>query len=71
MNNCAPKCEYAARCTREGLAEREIQRCLKRNIVGELYPLILADLKESVRRHSHLPARFAESGSSVDAAAFP
>ena len=35
---------YVARCTSQGLSTKEIQRCLKRYIVRELYPLILADL---------------------------
>jgi transposase len=38
---------YVERRTREGLSSKEIQRCLKRYIVRELYPLILADLTES------------------------
>ena len=37
---------YVARRTAEGLSTKEIQRCLKRYIVRELYPLILADLAE-------------------------
>jgi len=37
--------EYVARRTAQGLSLKEIQRCLKRYIVRELYPLILADLK--------------------------
>lgn len=39
--------EYVARRTAQGLSTKEIQRCLKRYIVRELYPLILADLRES------------------------
>jgi transposase len=38
---------YVARRTAEGKSTKEIQRCLKRYIVRELYPLILADLKEA------------------------
>ena len=38
---------YVARRTAEGLSSKEIQRCLKRYIVRELYPLILADLADS------------------------
>jgi transposase len=38
---------YVERRTREGRTPKEIQRCLKRYIVRELYPLILADLAES------------------------
>jgi len=38
---------YVARRTAEGLSTKEIQRCLKRYIVRELYPLILADLADS------------------------
>ncbi|WP_185269130.1 IS110 family RNA-guided transposase [Halopseudomonas xiamenensis] len=38
---------YVARRTQEGLSSKEIQRCLKRYIVREIYPLILADLAES------------------------
>ena len=40
---------YVARRTAEGLSTKEIQRCLKRYIVRELYPLILEDLADSVR----------------------
>jgi transposase len=39
--------EYVARRTAQGMSNKEIQRCLKRYIVRELYPLILADLRES------------------------
>ncbi len=39
---------YVARRTAEGKSLKEIHRCLKRYIVRELYPLILADLKDSV-----------------------
>ena len=39
--------DYVAKRTREGLSKKEIHRCLKRYIVRELYPLILADLKDS------------------------
>ncbi len=38
---------YVERRTNEGLSKKEIHRCLKRYIVRELYPLILADLAES------------------------
>ena len=38
---------YVARRTAEGLSTKEIQRCLKRYIVRELYPLILADLADA------------------------
>jgi transposase len=38
---------YVARRTAEGKSNKEIQRCLKRYIVRELYPLILADLKDA------------------------
>ena len=41
---------YVARRTAEGLSTKEIQRCLKRYIVRELYPLILADLADFVRK---------------------
>lgn len=34
---------------KEGKSNREIQRCLKRYIGRELYPLILADLADSAR----------------------
>ena len=37
---------YVARRTAEGLSSKEIQRCLKRYIARELYPLILADLSQ-------------------------
>ncbi len=35
---------YVQRRTQKGLSSKEIQRCLKRYIVRELYPLIVADL---------------------------
>lgn len=35
---------YVARRSAQGMSRKEIQRCLKRYIVRELYPLILADL---------------------------
>ena len=38
---------YVARRTAEGLSTKEIQRYLKRYIVRELYPLILADLADA------------------------
>ena len=38
---------YIARRTALGRSPKEIQRCLKRYIVRELYPLILADLRDS------------------------
>ena len=38
---------YVARRTAEGLSSKEIQRCVKRYIIRDLYPLILADLNES------------------------
>jgi len=38
---------YVARRTVEGKSTKEIHRCLKRYIVRELYPLILADLKDA------------------------
>jgi len=41
--------KLVARRTRGGLSKKEIHRCLKRYIVRELYPLILADLNESMR----------------------
>ncbi|MEQ1582896.1 MAG: IS110 family transposase, partial [Candidatus Nitrotoga sp.] len=39
---------YVTRRTSEGLSAKEIHRCLKRYIIRELYPLILADLSEIV-----------------------
>ena len=39
---------YVARRTAEGKSSKEIHRCLKRYIIRELYPIILADLKEAV-----------------------
>lgn len=36
---------YVERRTKEGLSGKEIQRCLKRYLVRELYPLIMADLQ--------------------------
>ncbi|MEE8058997.1 MAG: IS110 family transposase [Pseudomonadales bacterium] len=44
MRSDARTREYVARRTQEGLSSKEIQRCLKRYIVRELYPLILGDL---------------------------
>lgn len=41
---------YVARRTQEGLSSKEIQRCLKRYIVREIYLLILADMTESAAR---------------------
>jgi transposase len=38
---------YVTRRTAEGLSTKEIQRCLKRYIIRELYPLILADLADA------------------------
>ena len=40
---------YVERRTKEGMSNKEIHRCLKRYIVRELYPLILADLTDSTR----------------------
>ncbi|CAG2161396.1 IS110 family RNA-guided transposase [Cupriavidus numazuensis] len=40
---------YVERRTKEGMSKKEIHRCLKRYIVRELYPLILADLADSSR----------------------
>ncbi|MGN4112981.1 IS110 family transposase, partial [Burkholderia gladioli] len=34
---------------KEGMSNKEIHRCLKRYIVRELYPPILADLADSTR----------------------
>lgn len=47
MRSDARTRDYVARRTREGLSKKEIHRCLKRYIVRELYPLILADLQDS------------------------
>ncbi len=44
---------YVARRRAQGLSSKEIQRCLKRYIVRELYPLILADLADSARACWH------------------
>lgn len=38
---------HVDRRTKEGISNKEIHRCLKRYIVRELYPLILADLADS------------------------
>lgn len=38
---------YVTRRTAQGMSNKEIQRCLKRYIVRELYPLILADLSDA------------------------
>ena len=40
---------YVERRTQEGMSNKEIHHCLKRYIVRELYPLILADLADSMR----------------------
>ncbi len=40
---------YVVRKTKEGMSNKKIHRCLKRHIVGESYPLILADLADSAR----------------------
>lgn len=37
---------YVARRTAQGMSNKEIQRCLKRYIARELYPLLLADLED-------------------------
>lgn len=47
MRSDARTRDYVARRTGEGLSKKEIHRCLKRYIVRELYPLILADLRDS------------------------
>jgi transposase len=49
MRSDARTRDYVARRTGQGLSKKEIHRCLKRYIVRELYPLILADLAESAR----------------------
>ncbi|WP_420093526.1 hypothetical protein [Cupriavidus metallidurans] len=41
--------EYVERRTKEGMSKKEIHRCLKRYIVRELYPFILAGLADSTR----------------------
>jgi len=46
MRSDARTRDYVAKRTSQGLSKKEIHRCLKRYIVRELYPLILADLKE-------------------------
>jgi transposase len=38
---------YVTRRTTQGMSSKEIQRCLKRYIARELYPLILADLADA------------------------
>lgn len=38
---------YVTRRTAEGKSLKEIHRCLKRYIIRELFPLILADLKDA------------------------
>ena len=47
MRSDARTRDYVAKRTSQGLSKKEIHRCLKRYIVRELYPLILADLKDS------------------------
>jgi len=49
MRSDARTREYVTKRTRDGLSKKEIHRCLKRYIVRELYPLILADLADSAR----------------------
>ncbi len=49
MRSDARTREYVAKRTGQGLSKKEIHRCLKRYIVRELYPLILADLADSAR----------------------
>ena len=44
---------YVERRTKEGMSHKEIHRCLKRYLVRELYPLILADLNDSMRSTWH------------------
>ena len=38
---------YVMRRTEQGMLNKEIQRCLKRYIVRELYLIILADLSDA------------------------
>ncbi len=38
---------YGARRVAQGMSNKEIQRCLKRYIVRELHPFILADLSDA------------------------
>jgi len=38
---------YVQRRTQEGLSHKEIQRCLKRYVVREIYPILMADLSTS------------------------
>lgn len=47
MRSDARTRDYVTKRSREGLSKKEIHRCLKRYIVRELYPLILADLKDA------------------------
>jgi len=47
MRSDARTRQYVEPRTGEGLSQKEIHRCLKRYIVRELYPLILADLKDA------------------------
>ena len=49
MRSGARAREHIARRTGEGLSKKEFHRCLKRYIVREQYPLILADLADSAR----------------------
>ncbi|CAB3805559.1 hypothetical protein LMG28138_05678 [Pararobbsia alpina] len=44
---------YVDRRTKEGMSNEDIHRCLKRHIVRELYPLILADLADSTAAARH------------------
>ncbi len=47
---CKPlQLAIAQRNPSPGLSKKEIHRCLKPYIVRELYPLILADLHDSIR----------------------
>lgn len=46
MRSDARARKYVVRRTREGLSKKEVHRRLKRYIVRELHPLILADLHD-------------------------
>jgi len=49
---------YVESQTTEGMSNKEIQRCLKRYIIRELYPLIIADLavaNDSLHRSVNAP----------------
>lgn len=47
LHHHPPTRAYAERRTKEGKSDRDILRCLKRYIARELFPLLVADLREA------------------------